>query len=121
MIKRSLAVVALIGVDATNMKSKILHSDLSRMDKTFMESNATLTTTPLVTNENRPLDEKRSSDALYKEDQTDHLKTDPMGEWDKHYEDSWFEGEFNTGVDNSPTINPWHKLPYAWEDFGPVN
>ena len=44
-----------------------------------------------------------------------------MGEWDKHYEDSWYEGEFNTGVTNSPSTNPWHKLPFAWENFGPVN
>lgn len=44
-----------------------------------------------------------------------------MGEIDKHYEDSWYQGQKNTGVLNTSPMNPWHKLPNAWDSFGPVN
>lgn len=57
---------------------------------------------------------------LNKGDQSDR-KTDTMGEWDKTYEDSYFQGKFNTGKKNEPMLNPWHSLPHAWDSMGPVN
>lgn len=93
---KSAFILSLAAVDAS---SKHQRSILERakeidaanaLDSSLLESGNTLRTTPIVTNEARPLDQKRNSDALYKGDQTDHLKTDTMGEWDKHYEDSWF-------------------------------
>jgi hypothetical protein len=62
MIFKSLAVMALFGVEATNKKTNLL------MDKTLVSSKNQLVTSPVVTNEARPLDEKRGSDALYKGD-----------------------------------------------------
>ena len=44
-----------------------------------------------------------------------------MGEWDKTYEDSYFQGKFNTNKKNEPMLNPWHSLPNAWNSMGPVN
>ena len=75
---------------------------------------------PYITNENRPLDQVRESADLYKGDQSGR-KTDTMGEIDKHYEDNWNQGMHNTGTQNSPVINSWHKLPNAWDKMGPTN
>jgi len=44
-----------------------------------------------------------------------------MGVWDKEHEDNFYQGDHNTAYINSPKLNPWHSLPGAWEQHGPVN
>ena len=73
-----------------------------------------------VTNEFRPLDQVRGSADLYKGDQSDR-KTDTMMESDKTYEDTWYQGNKNTGGLNYCPLPPGHSLPHAWDKFGPVN
>ena len=38
-----------------------------------------------------------------------------MGVIDKEYEDNFYQGEHNTNYINNAKLNPWHKLPGAWE------
>jgi len=66
---------------------------------------------PVVTNENRPLDEVRKSTDLFHD--ADHSQSDrnteKIGQYNKEHEDTYEQGHHNTGMTNSPS-NP--KLPW---------
>jgi len=49
-----------------------------------------------------------------------------MFESDKHYEDTFYQGQHNTGTKNAPGIHdhvptPWHTLPKKLDKLAPTN
>lgn len=75
-------------------------------EKNFVAQKIELSS-PVVTNENRPDTEVRHSNDLFSQDRSQHDRdTSIMGEIHKNHEDSYNQGNHNTGKINAPSNLP---------------